>query len=315
MTRIAILDDYLDIARTVADWSVLEGATIEVFTEHIADEDELVARLRGVPIVSAMRERTPIPRSLLSRLPDLRLLVTTGMQNAAIDLDAARDLGVTVCGTRASGSATAELTIGLMLALARRLPQHMEGMTGGGWQIGLGRELAGATLGIVGLGRLGHAVSRYAKVFGMEVIAWSENLTDETANAAGVRRVSKAELFAQADFVSLHVRLSPRTVGIVGRAELELMKPDAFLINTARGALVDNDAMVSALRSGRLAGAALDVFEREPLPPDDPLRQVPGLLLTPHLGYFTTEVFTAFYRQTVEAIKAWMDGAPIRVIS
>ena len=315
MTKIAILDDYQKVALDMADWSALSGADITVFDRHIEGEDALAAALQPFDVVAIMRERTAFPRSLFARLPALKLLVTTGMKNAAVDMDAARDHGVVVSGTASSGHATAELSFLMILALARRLPDQIRTMAAGGWQGGLGRDLRGARLGLLGLGRLGREMATIGAAFGMDVVAWSQNLTPEAAVAGGARYAEKAELFETADFVSVHLRLSERTRGIVGRDDIARMKPDACLINTSRGGLVDNDALVGALNEGRIAGAALDVYEREPLPADDPLRSVPGLLLTPHIGYVTRESYDVFYPETVEAIRAWLDGAPIRVLA
>ncbi|MEM7023840.1 MAG: D-2-hydroxyacid dehydrogenase family protein [Pseudomonadota bacterium] len=313
--RIAILDDYQRVAESMADWASLgEDVEVTFFHDHLADPDQLVARLTPIDIIGIMRERTPFPASLLERLPNLRLLITTGRRNASIDLAAAQRLGVTVCGTGAPGHATAELAMALMLTLARKLPTETASMRQGGWQVGLGRDLHGATLGLVGLGRLGSRVARTAQAFEMKVIAWSENLTDERATEHGVRRVTKADLLKSADFVSVHLQLSPRTRGLIGAAELALMKPEAYLINTSRGPIVDQDALVDALRANRIAGAALDVFDHEPLPPDDPLREVPNLLLTPHIGYVTRETYAVFYREMVEGIAAFLAGRPLRVI-
>jgi phosphoglycerate dehydrogenase-like enzyme len=261
-----------------------------------------------------MRERTPFPKALLERLPQLRLLVTTGRRNASIDVAAAKSLGITVCGTAGSGHPTAELAMALMLALARQLPGETASVRQGGWQAGLGRNLRGATLGVIGLGNLGSQVARLGQAFGMTAIAWSQNLTAEAAAAKGVERVAKEELLARADFISIHLQLSPRTVGLIGAQDLALMKPDAYLINTSRGPIVDVDALVVALRDNRIAGAALDVFEHEPLPEDDPLRRMPNLLLTPHIGYVTRETYRIFYREMVEVIAAFLAGEPRGVL-
>lgn len=315
MTKIAILDDYQRVALDLADWSSLSDAEITVFDRHIEDEDALAAALRPFDVIAIMRERTPFPRSLFARLPALKLLVTSGMKNAAVDMEAARDHGVAVCGTASSGHATAELSMLMILALARKLPDQMRTMRDGGWQGGLGRDLRGARLGLLGMGRLGGEMARFGAAFGMDVVGWSQNLTPQAAAAAGARYVEKSELFETSDFVSVHLRLSERTEGIVGRDDIARMKPDACLINTSRGGLVDNEALVAAVTEGRLGGAALDVFEREPLPADDPLRSVPGLLLTPHIGYVTRESYEVFYPETVEAIRAWLDGRPVRVLA
>ena len=316
MMRVAILDDYQGAAGDHADWSRLEGrAELTMFHDVVSDENRLAERLAGFDVICLMRERTAFPASLIQRLPKLKLLVTTGMGNAAIDLDAARQAGIVVCGTHGSGHGTAELAFGLILALARGLVPEVRSLSSGGWQQRVGRDLAGARLGIVGLGRLGGKLAEFGNAFGMDVLAWSENLKPEGATEKGARRVDKSELFASSDFVSLHLRLSERTVGIVGSRELRAMKRDAYLLNTARAQLVDQVALIEVLRAGRIAGAALDVFDVEPLPVAHPLRSVPNLLMTPHLGYVTRENYRTFYGETLEAVEAWLDGAPVRVIS
>jgi phosphoglycerate dehydrogenase-like enzyme len=316
VTQVAILDDYQKVAQGSADWTALPpDLEVTFFHDHLADPDQLVARLEPFAIVGVMRERTPFPVSLLQRLPNLRLLITTGPRNASIDGEAAQRLGITVCGTRSSGYATAELAMALILALARGLPAETASMRAGGWQVGLGRDLAGAVLGVVGLGRLGSRLARLGQAFGMTTIAWSQNLTEAAAAEVGARRVDKAELFRHADFISVHLQLSARTRGLIGAAELALMQPDACLVNTSRGPIVDEDALVDALQSGRIAGAALDVYDREPLPRDHRLRRVPNLLLTPHIGYVTRESYATFYGDMVAGIAAFLAGNPQRVIS
>lgn len=316
VTRVAILDDHQKVAERSADWTALP-ADVEVtfFHDHLEDADRLVDRLAPFAIVGIMRERTPFPGALLERLPNLRLLITTGPRNASIDVAAAHRLGITVCGTRSSGHSTAELAMALILALARGLPAETASMQAGGWQVGLGRDLDGATLGLVGLGRLGSRVARLGQAFGMTTIAWSQNLTEAAAAEVGARRVDKAELFRDADFVSVHLQLSGRTRGLIGASELALMKPDACLVNTSRGPIVDEDALVDALQAGRIAGAALDVYDREPLPPDHRLRRTSRLLLTPHIGYVTREAYAIFYGDMVAGIVAFLAGHPQRVIS
>ncbi|GAA4618731.1 D-2-hydroxyacid dehydrogenase family protein [Saccharopolyspora hordei] len=319
MVRIAVLDDYQGVAAEYADWDSLP-AQVEFFHEHIADPDELVRRLAPFEVVAAMRERTAFPREVLAALPRLRLLVTTGMRNAAIDMVAARELGVVVSGTGGGGSdrawaPTAELTWGLIFALLRGIPEHDRRIREGGWQQGVGLEVAGRTLGVLGLGRLGTQVATVGRAFGMDVIAWSHHLTDEAAAAVGARRVEKEELFATSDVLTVHTVLSERTRGLVGAAELALMKPTAYLVNTSRGPVVDEAALQAALRAGRLAGAGVDVFSREPLPPDDPWRTTPRTVLTPHVGYVTDGVYRAFYTDTVESVAAWLRGAPVRVLN
>jgi phosphoglycerate dehydrogenase-like enzyme len=314
--RIAVLDDYQGVAEELGDWEQIAGrASPHVFREHIAERETLVERLQRFEIVCLMRERTPFPRAVIDALPNLRLIVTTGLKNDSVDVAAASERGILVCGTHSAAHPAAELSFGLILALARLIVPENRSVGEGGWQAGLGRDLKGATLGIVGLGRLGSLVASYGKAFGMEVIAWSENLTQERAAEAGARRVDKEELFAQADFVSIHLKLSERTHGIVGAQEIGRMKPDAYLVNTSRGPIVDTGALVAALKERRIAGAALDVFDEEPLAPDDPMRSMPNLLLTPHIGYVTRENYRTFYRETVEAIAAWLEGKPVRVIN
>lgn len=313
--RIAILDDYQRVARELADWdAVPTGATITFFHDTLADEDALAARLEPFTIIGAMRERTAFPETLLARLPNLRLIVTAGMTNAAIDVAAAKRLGITVCGTGSPVHATAELAFTLVLMLARDLFAEAASMRAGGWQVGLGRDVRGKTLGLIGLGSLGGSVARMAQAFGMTVIAWSENLTEARCAEVGADRVAKDELLARSDFASIHLRLSERTRKLIGQAELARMKPTASLINTSRAPIVDTDALVAALMAGTIRSAALDVFDVEPLPADSPLRGVPNLLLTPHIGYVTRETYGIFYPQMVEAITAFLAGRPIRVV-
>lgn len=313
--RIAVLDDHQDVARSTADWSPLEGrATVETFRRHIDDEDELVALLSAFEIVVAMRERTPFPRSVLERLPRLELLVTTGPFNAAIDIDAAEERGVTVCGTRGRLPPTAELTWALVLACVKQLPACQEAMRGGDWQTVLGGDLAGRRLGIVGLGRYGTLVADVGRAFGMDVVAWSPNLTAARCEEVGVGLATKEELFATSDVVSVHLVLSERTRGVVGARELRAMKPSAFLVNTSRGPLVDERALVRALEEGRIAGAGLDVFDVEPLPVDHPLRRLENVVLTPHMGYVTRATYEVFYGDAVEDIVAYLDGRVVRPV-
>jgi phosphoglycerate dehydrogenase-like enzyme len=316
MLRIAVLDDYQYVAATYADWSrVPEPVEAVEFAEHVDDPDALVRRLQPFDVVVAMRERTAFPRSVLERLPDLRLLVTTGARNPAIDVAAAAELGITVCGTRAHPPGTAELTWALVLAVARHLPQEDASVRAGGWQQTIGTDLAGGTLGLLGLGRLGERVARIGLAFEMDVVAWSANLTDERAAEVGVRRApSKEELLAAADVVSVHLQLSDRTRGLIGARELELMKPGAILVNTSRGPIVDEAALVRALREGTIAGAGLDVFDVEPLPRHHPLRELRRAVLTPHLGYVTERTYEVFYGDAVEDVAAWRAGEPVRVV-
>jgi phosphoglycerate dehydrogenase-like enzyme len=314
MTRIALLDDFQDIGRTMGPWLRL-GDRVEVtaFTATIA-EGALAEALEPFEVIVAMRERTAFPRSLVARLDKLRLLVTTGMANAALDLDALAEAQVTVCGTGGSPASTLELTWALLLAVSRHLCEEDRSIRAGGWQHTIGPELAGRTLGLVGLGRIGKLMVPVARAFGMDVIAWSSRLTESDARAAGAQRVEKPELFHRADFVSVHYRLSDQSAAIVGAAELDAMKPTAFLVNTSRGPLVDADALLSALREGRIAGAGLDVYDEEPLASDHPLRCAPRTVLSPHIGYVATGAYERWWREVVEDVEAFLDGDPIRVI-
>jgi phosphoglycerate dehydrogenase-like enzyme len=315
MSRIAILDDYQNVALQFADWSRLAGAhEITVFSAPFASAAAVAEAVAPFDIVCIMRERTLFDRAMLEQLPNLKLLVTTGHRNAAIDVAAAQARGVTVCGTDAPGTATAELAWALMLGLSRHLVAETNAMQQGRWQTTVGRDLKGLTLGLIGLGKLGAQMSKYAHAFGMPVIAWSQNLTDEAAAAQGVTRVEKAELFRRADIISIHTKLSPRTTGLVGAIELALMKRDALLINTSRGPVVDEPALLEALHAGRIGGAGIDVYEPEPLPANHPLRSAPRTLLTPHIGYVTEETYRIFYGGTVAAIEAWLAGQPIHML-
>jgi phosphoglycerate dehydrogenase-like enzyme len=313
--KIALLDDYQGVALACADWkSILPGADITVFRDHLADADALARRLADFEIIGIMRERTPFPRALLERLPKLKLLVTTGHRNDSVDVAAAKARGITVCGTPSSAHAAAELTWALVMAAARRIDLETRSFHDGGWQLGLGRDLKGATLGVIGLGRLGSHVAAYGKVFGMKVIAWSQNLTPEKAAAGGAAAVSKEALFREADFISIHLKLSDRSRGLVGANEFSLMKPDAWIVNTSRGPIVDEAALLAALRERRIGGAALDVFDAEPLPTDHPLRRLDNVVATPHVGYVSRENYATFYRETAENIAAFLAGKPRHVI-
>ena len=315
MPTVTILDDYQNVALASADWSAVQARySVDVLTEHISDEASLVRRLAGSEVVVAMRERTPFPAGVLDQLPALRLLVTTGKGNAAIDVAAAERRGVMVCGTTSSGSAVPELTIGMIIALTRSFAQEDAAVRAGGWQHTIGPGLAGSTLGIIGLGRLGVPVAELAQAFGMSVIAWSPNLTQERAEPHGVRAVSKGELFAGSDVITIHMPLSDTSRGLVQGDDLALMKPTAYLINTSRGPIVDEVALINVLRGRRIAGAGLDVYDVEPLPADHPLRGLPNTLLLPHIGYVTTDGYRTWYGQVVEDILAWADGQPIRTI-
>jgi phosphoglycerate dehydrogenase-like enzyme len=312
--RVAVLDDYQEVAASYADWETL-GAEVGFFSDHLSDHRALVDRLVGFDVIVAMRERTPFRRPLLEMLPNLGLLVTTGMKNASIDVKAANDLGVTVCGTNSPGVATAELAFGMVIAMSRSLVTEAGAVANGGWQQRVGRDLRGSMLGIMGLGKLGAEMARYGRAFGMDVIAWSQNLTTERAVEVGARAVTKEVLLAEADFVSIHLRLSDRTRGLLGKADLNRMKPTAYLINTSRGEIVDTAALLTALDSGALAGAGIDVFDVEPLPPDDRRRTHPKILATPHIGYVTDATYRVFYAEAVEDVAAWQAGAPIRVLT
>jgi phosphoglycerate dehydrogenase-like enzyme len=320
MPRVAILDDYAGMALELADWSpVLSRSEVTVFNRHLS-EAEAVDALRPFDVVCTVRERMALPRTLIERLPNLKLITIVGRSLPNLDMAAATERGVLVAHSdfanprfRSVRDATPELAWGLMIATVRNLAEEHRRMREGGWQTTTGRTLSGKTLGLLGLGRIGKRITEYAKVFGMEVIAWSQNLTEEAAAAAGARRVDKATLFAEADVVSIHLVLSERTRGLVGEPELALMKPDAYLINTSRGPIVDEAALIAALKTGRIAGAGLDVFDVEPPSPAHPLRLLPNVTLSPHLGYVTREMLSAFYSDTIEAVVAWLDGTPIRV--
>ncbi|HTK91419.1 MAG TPA: D-2-hydroxyacid dehydrogenase family protein [Verrucomicrobiae bacterium] len=315
MTRVAILDDYQDVALGLADWKTLPAGTeVVAFREHLHELDAVAKRLADFDVVVAMRERTAFPRPLLEKLPKLRLLVTTGMRNASIDMQAAADRGVTVCGTSGLPYPTAELTWGLVLALFRRIAVEDRATREGQWQTTLGLGLNGKTLGVIGLGTLGSRVARYGKAFEMEVLAWSQNLTAERAAEAGATLVGKEELLRRSDVVSLHLVLSDRTRGLLGARELGLMKRTAYLVNTSRGPIVDEAALVRALQDGAIAGAGLDVFEPEPLPLDHPFRKLPNTVITPHLGYVTEETYRVFFGHALEDVQAFLRGAPVRVL-
>ncbi|MFC4002361.1 D-2-hydroxyacid dehydrogenase family protein [Prauserella oleivorans] len=313
--KIAVLDDYQDIARELADWDSL-NAEVEVFTEHIADQDELVRRLADCEVVVAMRERTPLPAEVLERLPELKLVVSLGGdRNPSIDVKAATERGIVVSHTGYLPHPTAEHTWALILAAMRNLPTEEASMRDGGWQRTVGRSLHGATLGIIGLGRLGSRVARVGQAFGMRTIAWSQNLTQEKAAEHDVTAVSKEELLRESDIVTIHLVLSRRTRGLLGAAELAAMKPTAWLVNTSRGPIVEEQALVEALRERRIGGAAIDVYATEPLPADHPLRSLPNTILTPHIGYVVRDLYEVFYRGAVEDIAAYQAGEPIRVMT
>lgn len=315
--RCAVLDDYQGVATTVADWTPL-GDRVEVvaFPDHFPTEDELASALSDFDFVVTLRERVPFPASLLERLPRLQLLVASGMRNSVIDHAAAHANGVTVCGTESSSTPPVELTWALLLGLARGLVQESTALrTGGPWQSTVGADLHGSRLGLLGLGKIGSRVARIGLAFGMEVTAWSRNLTQERTDEIGVHRSpTKEDLLATSDFVSVHLALSDRTRALLGPAELALLKPTAHLINTSRAAIVDQEALLTALREGRIAGAAVDVFDVEPLPDDHPMREAPRLLATPHLGYVSRANYRRYYGQAVEDIEAYLAGAPVRLL-
>jgi phosphoglycerate dehydrogenase-like enzyme len=314
--RVAILDDYQDVAMSLGPWQDLgDGVDVTTFTEHVADDDELVDLLEPFDVVVAMRERTPFGRERLERLPNLRLLVTTGAANAAIDVAAANELGIVVTGTGALPSPTPELTWALILALTRNVCAEDANMRQGGWQHTIGPELAGRTLGLLGLGNVGRRVAAVAQAFEMNVITWSQNLDPAAASSLGVEAVGKEELFERADIVSVHVRLSDRTHHLVGAPELAALGPKGFLVNTSRGPIVDEAALLDALGNGTIAGAALDVYDTEPLPVDHPLRSAPNTVLTPHIGYVSTGTYERFFVEIVEDIAAFIEGSPVRVVA
>lgn len=320
MSKVAILDDYAGVALQVADWSPVQNrAEVTVFARHLA-EDEAADALRPFDVVCTLRERMAFPRTLIERLPDLKLITIVGRSLPNLDMAAATEHGILVAHSdfvhprfRSMRDATPELAWGLMIATVRNLADEHRNMRDGGWQSSAGMTLSGKTLGLLGLGRVGRRMAEYATAFGMEVIAWSQNLTEQAAASVGARRVEKATLFESSDVVSIHLVLSERTRGLVGAAELALMKPHAYLINTSRGPIVDEAALMAALESRRIAGAGLDVYDTEPLPKDHRLRLLPNVTLTPHLGYVTREMLGAFYSDTVESVVAFLHGAPIRI--
>ncbi|MEW5507185.1 D-2-hydroxyacid dehydrogenase family protein [Pseudomonas antarctica] len=313
--QIAVIDDWQDVASGVVDWSVLQSVgQVHFLHDYPADTALMIERLKGFEVICVMRERSTFDKALLEGLPRLKLLVTGGMRNAAIDMAAAKALEIQVCGTDSYKQAAPELTWALIMASTRNLLVEANAVRDGGWQVGLGGDLYGKTLGILGLGSIGQKVAQFAQVFGMRVIAWSENLTPERAAESGVTWVSKRELFEQADILTVHLVLSDRSRGLVDAQALGWMKPTARLVNTARGPIVDEQALVQALSTGRLAGAALDVYSQEPLPAEHPFRRLPNVLATPHVGYVSEQNYRQFYQQMIEAIQAWAGGMPIRVL-
>ena len=313
--RLAILDDFENVALELADWDSLgPQIKIDVFRDNIKEEAALVKRLQPYDILVIMRERTRFPRSLVEKLSNLKLLVTTGARNLAIDMAACKESGITVCGTESSRTAPAELAWALILSCLRKIPQFDRAVREGRWGNGIGSGLAGKTLGVLGLGKLGTQVTRVGLAFGMKVIAWSQNLTSEKAAAVGAIRMDKDEFFAAADIITIHVVLSDRTRGLVGARELGLMKPEAYLINTSRGSIVDEKALIAALAENRIAGAGLDVFETEPLPPDHPFLRLANTVVTPHVGYVSKEGFQIYFSQAREDVAAWLAGKPLRIL-
>jgi phosphoglycerate dehydrogenase-like enzyme len=315
--RCAVLDDYQNVVLKVADWSkVKSDVDLKIFNEHLGGPDKVIAALQDFAIVVAMRERTAFPRQVIEALPKLKLLITTGMRNASIDTEAAKARGVTVCGTGSFGRPTSGIAIGLMLELTRHIGHENARLHGGAtWQSTIGPDLEGLTLGVLGLGNLGQRTANIAKAFGMKVIAWSQNLTPEKCAEAGVGYVGKDDLFRQSDFITIHIVLSPRSRGLVGAKELGLMKPSAFLINTSRGPIIEEAALLSALREKRIGGAGLDVFDTEPLPLDHPLRKMDNVVLTPHLGYVSEQNYRHYFAGVVEDIRGFLDGKPVRVMT
>jgi phosphoglycerate dehydrogenase-like enzyme len=314
--RVAILDDYQGVALSMADWQSLRPRVeVQAFRDHLDDRDALVRRLQSCECVVAMRERTPFPRALLERLPDLKLLITAGRYNKSIDVEAATALRVQVCGTDMLPYPTAELTWGLILGLVRQIPREERATRAGQWQTTLGVGLKGKVLGVIGLGKLGTQVATVGKALGMEIIAWSQNLTAERAAAAGATLVDKATLFAHADVITVHLQLSDRTRGLIGGNDFAGMKPAAYFVNTSRGPIADERALADALAQRRIAGAAIDVFDTEPLPADHPFRRLDNVVVTPHLGYVTEENYRLIYPQAVENIRAFLDGRVLRGVN
>ncbi len=314
--KLAILDDYQGTAKYLGDWSSLPpGTNVQFFQDHIANEDKLVERLKDFDMVMGMRERTPFTRSILSRLPKLRLLMTTGLRNASFDMEAASDMGIPVCGASGAGEGPTELTWGLILSLMRHIHEEDKRSREGSWGTTVGVGLKGKTLGLIGLGHIGSLVAKVGKAFDMNIIAWSQNMTAERAKECDATLVDKETLFRESDVVSVHLVLSDRSRGLVGAAELELMKSTAFLVNISRGPIVDEKALIDVLERKAIAGAALDTFDVEPLPLNHPLFKTPNTLICPHLGYVTEEGYRAFYAGVIENVRAFLSGEPIRVIN
>ena len=313
--QLAILDDYQGVSLSMADWNSLQSSTsVEVFREWL-HPDSLVDRLYEFDVIAAMRERTIFGKDVLKKLENLRLLVTTGMRNASINMDAARECGILVCGTSGSSNSTAELAWALILSLAKNIPLEDRSIRSGLWQTSLGTGLEGKVLGVLGLGRLGSKVAAIGSAFGMSVIAWSQNLTHDRASMFGTTLVNKNTLFSESDFLTVHLQLSDRTIGLVGRPEFEMMKPTAYIINTSRGPIIDDSSLYDALKTGTIRGAGLDVFDMEPITAGNKYVSLANTVLTPHIGYVTDESYKVFYSETVEDIQHWLDGKPIRVLN
>ena len=316
MVRAAVLDDYQNVGLTFADWSpITRDVEVKVFDKPFANQAEVIKALQGFAIIVGMRERTPFPRKVIEALPDLKLLITTGARNNSFDVKACSERGITVCGTGVVGSPTTGIAFGLMLELTRRVGfENARLKAGAPWQVTIGRDLEGLTLGILGLGKLGQRSATVGKAFGMKTIAWSQNLTPEKAQAGGAELVTKEDLFRSADVVTIHLILSDRTRGLVGAKELGLMKKTSYLVNTSRGPIVDEKALIATLQSKSIAGAGLDVFDVEPLPLDHPFRKMDNVVITPHLGYVSEQNYRKYFPDIVEDIRAWLDGKPVRVV-
>lgn len=316
MFRAAVLDDYQNVALTFADWSpITRDVEVKVFDKPFANQAEVIKALQGFAIIVGMRERTPFPRKVIEALPDLKLLITTGARNNSFDVKACSERGITVCGTGVVGSPTTGIAFGLMLELTRRVGfENARLKAGAPWQVTIGRDLEGLTLGILGLGKLGQRLATVGKAFGMKTIAWSQNLTPEKAQAGGAELVTKEDLFRSADVVTIHLILSDRSRGLVGAKELGLMKKTSYLVNTSRGPIVDEKALIATLQSKSIAGAGLDVFDVEPLPLDHPFRKMDNVVITPHLGYVSEQNYRKYFPDIVEDIRAWLDGKPVRVV-
>jgi len=314
--NVALLDDYQNVALKMADWNSLASrANVTAFPDHLDDVDALAERLHAFEVIVLMRERTRVPRALIERLPNLKLLITAAMWNASVDIHAATERGIQVCGTDDLPTPAAEMALGLMLALARAIPQEDRAIRAGQWQTTLGVGLHGKTLGVIGLGNLGRQMAGYGNILGMKVLAWSQNLTNEAAAASGALRVELDELMARSDVVSIHSKLSDRTRGLLGARELSLMKPTAYLVNTARGPIVDENALVAALAQKQIGGAALDVFDIEPMPANHPFRTLENVVLAPHVGYVTEENYELIYSGALEDIVAFLDGKTARPLN